>query len=146
MASIRSRVLEIYKKMTVKQVVACTFVETLFIIMIGVIVSVVIPEFEVLRMDFVFVVIFVNLFEMISVIKEMFYNNEELYEILYWTKFFLFSVISICYFITLFEFRQLKEILTYFADFKVTSILTMVLIVGVDLTIDKINGMQLEKK
>lgn len=146
MASIRSRVLEIYKKMTVKQVVACTFVETLFIIMIGVIVSVVIPEFEVLRMDFVFVVIFVNLFEMISVIKEMFYNNEELYEILYWTKFFLFSVISICYFITLFEFRQLKEILTYFADFKVTSILTMVLMVGVDLTIDKINGMQLEKK
>ncbi len=146
MASIRSRVLEIYKKMTVKQVVACTFVETLFIIMIGVIVSVVIPEFEVLRMDFVFVVIFVNLFEMISVIKEMFYNNEELYEIFYWTKFFLFSVISICYFITLFEFRQLKEILTYFADFKVTSILTMVLIVGVDLTIDKINGMQLEKK
>lgn len=146
MASIRSRVLEIYKKMTVKQVVACTFVETLFIIMIGVIVSVVIPEFEVLRMDFVFVVIFVNLFEMISVIKEMLYHNEELYEILYWTKFFLFSVISICYFITLFEFRQLKEILTYFADFKVTSILTMVLIVGVDLTIDKINGMQLEKK
>lgn len=146
MASIRSRVLEIYKKMTVKQVVACTFVETLFIIMIGVIVSVVIPEFEVLRMDFVFVVIFVNLFEMISVIKEMFYNNEELYEIFYWTKFFLFSVISICYFITLFEFRQLKEILTYFADFKVTSILTMVLMVGVDLTIDKINGMQLEKK
>lgn len=146
MASIRSRVLEIYKKMTVKQVVACTFVETLFIIMIGVIVSVVIPEFEVLRMDFVFVVIFVNLFEMISVIKEMLYHNEELYEILYWTKFFVFSVISICYFITLFEFRQLKEILTYFADFKITSILTMVLIVGVDLTIDKINGMQLEKK
>lgn len=146
MASIRSRVLELYKKMTVKQVIACTFVETLFIIMIGVIVSVVIPEFEVLRMDFVFVIIFVNLFEMISVIKEMYYQNDELYEILYWTKFFVFSVISICYLVTLFEFRQLNEILTYFADFKITSILTMLLIIGVDLTVDKINNIQLEKK
>lgn len=146
MASIRSRVLELYKKMTVKQVIACTFVETLFIIMIGVIVSVVIPEFEVLRMDFVFVIIFVNLFEMISVIKEMYYQNDELYEILYWTKFSVFSVISICYLVTLFEFRQLNEILTYFADFKITSILTMLLIIGVDLTVDKINNIQLEKK
>lgn len=146
MASIRSRVLELYKKMTVKQVIACTLVETLFIIMIGVIVSVVIPEFEVLRMDFVFVIIFVNLFEMISVIKEMYYQNDELYEILYWTKFAVFSVISICYLVTFFEFRQLNEILTYFADFKITSILTMLLIIGVDLTLDKINNIQLEKK
>ncbi len=146
MTSIRSRVLELYKKMTVKQVVACTFVETLFIIMIGVIVSVVIPQFEILRLDFVFVIVFVNLFEMTSVIKEMFYQNEEMYEILYWTKFSIFSLISIFYLLTLFEFRQLKEVLIYFANFKITSILTMLLIIGVDLTINKINGTQLEKK
>ena len=145
MMNIRSRILEFYKKMTVKQVLACTFVETLFIIMIGVILSVVIPEFEILRMDFVFIVVAINFFEMLSVIREMFFEHENISEMLYWTKFSFFSAISILYLMLVLEFRQLGGITVYFANLKVTLVLTMVLILGMDLIIDKIDELQIEE-
>lgn len=145
MMHIRSRILEFYKKMSVKQVLACTFVETLFIIMIGVIVSVVIPQFEILRMDFVFIVVAINFFEMLSVIREMFSENKNISEMLYWTKFSFFSIISILYLMLILEFRQLGGIIVYFANLKVTLVLTMVLILGMDLIIDKIDELQIEE-
>lgn len=145
MMHIRSRILEFYKKMSVKQVLACTFVETLFIIMIGVIVSVVIPQFEILRMDFVFIVVAINFFEMLSVIREMFSENKNVSEMLYWTKFSFFSIISILYLMLVLEFRQLGGITVYFANLKVTLVLTMVLILGMDLIIDKIDELQIEE-
>ena len=145
MMHIRSRILEFYKKMSVKQVLACTFVETLFIIMIGVIVSVVIPQFEILRMDFVFIVVAINFFEMLSVIREMFSENKNVSEMFYWTKFSFFSIISILYLMLVLEFRQLGGITVYFANLKVTLVLTMVLILGMDLIIDKIDQLQIEE-
>lgn len=145
MMHIRSRILEFYKKMSVRQVLACTFVETLFIIMIGVIVSVVIPQFEILRMDFVFIVVAINFFEMLSVIREMFSENKNISEMLYWTKFSFFSIISILYLMLILEFRQLGGIIVYFANLKVTLVLTMVLILGMDLIIDKIDELQIEE-
>lgn len=145
MMNIRSRILEFYKKMSVKQVLACTFVETLFIIMIGVIVSVVIPQFEILRMDFVFIVVAINFFEMLSVIREMFSEHKNISETLYWTKFSFFSAISILYLMLVLEFRQLGGITVYFANLKVTLVLTMVLILGMDLIIDKIDELQIEE-
>lgn len=145
MMHIRSRILKFYKKMTVKQVLACTCVETLFAIMIGVIISVVIPQFEVLRLDFIFIIIAINFFEMLSVIREMFSEDKNISEALYWTKFTFFSIISILYLMLLLEFRQLGGITVYFANLKVTLILTMVLILGVDLIIDKNDELQFEK-
>lgn len=145
MINIRSRMLECLKKMTVKQVIACTFVETLFIIMVGTIVSVVIPEFRVLRVDFIFVVVVVNFFELLSVIKEMFFHNKNISEILYWSKFVVLSLISVFYLMILVEFRQLDELMFYFSNFKFTLILTMLLILGLDLTIDKIDEIELQE-
>lgn len=145
MINIRIRMLECLKKMTVKQVIACTFVETLFIIMVGIIVSVVIPEFRVLRVDFIFVVVVVNFFELLSVIKEMFFHNKNISEILYWSKFVVLSLISVFYLIILVEFRQLDELMFYFSNLKFTLILTMILILGLDLTIDKIDEIELQE-
>lgn len=145
MMHIRSRILKFYKKMTVKQVFACTFVETLFAIMIGVIISVVIPQFEVLRLDFIFIIVAINFFEMLSVIREMFSENQNISEILYWIKFSFFSIISIIYLMLLLEFRQLGGLIVYFANFKITLILTMVLILGIDLIIDKNDKLQFEE-
>lgn len=145
MINIRIRMLECLKKMTVKQVIACTFVETLFIIMVGIIVSVVIPEFRVLRVDFIFVVVVVNFFELLSVIKEMFFHNKNISEILYWSKFVVLSLISVFYLMILVEFRQLDELMFYFSNLKFTLILTMILILGLDLTIDKIDEIELQE-
>lgn len=145
MINIRSRMLEFFKKMKVRQVIACTFVETLFIIMLGIVVSVVIPEFEVLRVDFIVLVIVVNFFELLSVIKEMFFQNKKISELLYWAKFSVISSISVLYLMILCEFRQLEDFMFYFANLKLTLILTMILILGLDLTIDKIDEIGLEE-
>lgn len=145
MTGIRNRMLEFFDKMTLKQVIIYTFLEMIFFISLGFFVSIVIPEFKSIRYDYVLIVVAVDLFETVSIMKARVLQDGRMSEVLHWIKFSIFSTISILYLMIILEFRQIAEIKSYFANLDITLILIMILMLGVDLTIDKLNDMKLEE-
>lgn len=145
MTGIRNRMLEFFDKMTLKQVIIYTFLEMTSLILLGFFVSIVIPEFKSIRYDYVLIVVAVDLFETASIMKARVLQDGRMAEILHWAKFSMFSTISILYLVIILEFRQIAEIKTYFANLEITLILIMVLMLGIDLTIDKLNDMKIEE-
>lgn len=145
MIGIRNRMLEFFDKMTLKQVIIYTFLEMVFLILLGFFVSIVIPEFKSIRYDYVLIVVAVDLFETASIMKARVLQDGRMAEVLHWAKFSMFSIMSILYLVIILEFRQIEEIKAYFANLDITLILIMVLMLAVDLTIDKLNDMKLEE-
>ncbi len=139
MIYIKDQLLGFMRKLTLKKIVVYTMLETVIIIAIGSFLALVIPEFRILTADFIYVVVIVELFEMLSIINCTTVNEDSFAdETLHWLRFLIFTLVSFVYIFICLGLLPEKIYTNLFLNLKITSLLTMVLILGMDLTIDKI--------
>ena len=86
------------RKLSVRQIIIFTLVETIFLITAGLIISIVNTDMRAYIPDYIFVIITAELFEMISAVKKTITDkNGTIHEILFWIKFTMFALISYIY-------------------------------------------------
>ncbi|MGB5822853.1 MAG: hypothetical protein WBH44_02175 [Proteocatella sp.] len=139
MIYIRNQFVVFMKRLTLKKIVIYTTLETTTIIAMGYFLTLLIPEFRILTVDFICVIIIINLFEMLSVIKYTIVNEDSYQdEIIHWLKFFVFTSVSFAYILISLGLLPEEIYAELFFNLKTTSLLIMVLLLGLDLTLDKI--------
>lgn len=140
MIYIRDHLLVFMKSLTLKKIIIYTVLETAAILAMGYFLTLFIPEFKILTVDFICIIIIVDLFEMLSIIKYTLISEESyMDEVLDWIKFLIFTLASFVYILILLGLLPEDIYIGLFFNLKITALLVMVLILGTDLTIDKIH-------
>jgi len=140
MIYIREHLQIFMKSLTLKKIIIYTVLETAAIIAIGYFVTLFIPEFKTLTVDFICIIVIVDLFEMLSIIKHTLISEESYMDgVLHWVKFLVFTLASFVYILISLGLLPEDMYISLFFNLKITALLVMVLMLGTDLTIDKIH-------
>ncbi|WP_028829503.1 hypothetical protein [Proteocatella sphenisci] len=127
------------KKLSIRQIVMYALMETILLLLFGIILSVININIKIYIPDYIFIIVTVEIFEMISAIKKTITVKKELFlEILFWLKFTIFSVISYIYILIILQMPLFDTQLFLFNNLKFTTLITMVLMAGLDSLLDLI--------
>lgn len=125
------------RKLSVRQIIIFTLVETIFHITAGLIISIVNTDMRAYIPDYIFVIITAELFEMISAVKKAITDkNGTIHEILFWIKFTMFALISYIYLMIILQIPFAGFDASIFSNLKLTSLIAMILMTGLDSALD----------
>lgn len=125
------------RKLSIRQIIILTLVETIFLITAGLIMSFVNSDIRVYIPDYMFVIITAEVFEMISAVKKAIADkNGIIHKILFWSKLTMFALISYIYLMIILQIPFIDFEASVFSNLKLTSLITMILMAGLDSALD----------
>jgi len=125
------------RKLSIRQIVMYALMETILLLLVGMFLTVINTNIKIYLPDYIFIIVTVEIFEMISAIKKTNQIKSHIFfETMFWLKFTIFSVISYIYIIIILQIPLFENKLFLFNNLKFTTLITMLLMVGLDFVLD----------